>query len=118
MSTTAVAVDHITIAQDIAQESCLRIPMTEQEQISQRQGIFAIASVVKEMCSYANVKEDIAKLILYAALVVEYAADFLAENPHKEMPEHFRWVLANTMILPLSRQSLTVLSGFRIKWNV
>ena len=109
MSTTAVAVDRIAIAQDIAQESCLRIPMKEHEQIPQRQGIFIVASAVKEMCNYANDKEDIAKLILYAALVVEYAADFLAKNPHREMSQHIRCVLASTMILPLSRQSLTAL---------
>ena len=115
MSTTAVRVDRIAIAQDIAQECCLRIPMTEDEQISQRQGIFAAASAVKEMCNYkpANGKEDIAKLIFYCALVIEYATDFSVKNSQRGMSQYMRCVIASTMILPLPRQSLTVLLSVR-----
>ena len=108
----ATPVDPIAIARDIAHESCLRIPMTEPERISQRRGVFVAATAVKEMCNYANGKGDVANLmalILYGALIVEYAADFLAKNPHTKMPEHERCVLTSIAILPSSRQSLTVL---------
>ena len=112
VSPTAVEADRmIAIAQDIVQESCLRIPMTEHQQISQRQGIFVAASAVKEMCKYkpANGEGDTAKLILYCALVIEYATNHFATNPHMEMSQHRRCVLASTTILPLCRPSLTVL---------
>ena len=108
----ATPVDPIAIARDIAHESCLRIPMTEPERISQRRGVFVAATAVKEMCNYANGKGDVANLmalILYGALIVEYAADFLAKNPQAKMPEHKRCVLTSIAIFPSSRQSLTVL---------
>ena len=108
-STMATPADRIAIAQDIAHESCLRIPMTEHKRISQRRGVFLTASVVKEMCIYANGKEDVANVILYGALIVEYAADFLAENPHTEMSEPMRCVPTNTTIY---MQSLTALTAF------
>ena len=60
--------------------------MTEPERISQRHFVFAAASAVKRTCDLWN-EGDVAKLILYCALIVEYAADFLAENPHKEISE-------------------------------
>ena len=66
--------------------------MTEPEQISHHQAIFDAANVVEEMCNDANDKkdleEDIPKLILYCALVVEHAADFI----HRNLSE--RYVLA------------------------
>jgi len=105
----ATPADPIAIARDIAHESCLRIPITEPEQIARRRRIFVAASAVKEMCNYANGKEGVANLILYGALIVEYAADFLAKNPHREMSEHKRCVLTSITILPSSRQSLTLL---------
>ena len=107
----ATPTDPIAIAQDIAHESCLRIPMTEPKRISQRRGVFVAASAVKEMCNYANDKEEVANLILYGALVVEYAADFLAKNPHTELSEPMRCVLTglNLTILPFYRQFLTIL---------
>ena len=98
----------IEIARDIAHESCLRIPITEPERISQRRCVFVAASAVKGMCNYANGKEDVANLILYGALIVEYAADFLAKNPHTKMSERKRCVLTSVTMLPSSRQSLTV----------
>ena len=101
--------DPIAIAWDIAQESCLRIPMTEPERISQRRSVFAAASAVKEMCDDLKKEGDVAKLILCGALIVEYAADFLAKNPNRRMPEHMRCVLTSITTLPLSRQSLTVI---------
>ena len=96
--------DPIAIARDIAQESCLRIPVTEPKRVAQSRGVFVqvAASAVKEMCDYANGKDDVANLILYGALIVEYAADFFAENPHRKMSEHKRCVLTNIAILPLS----------------
>ena len=102
--------DLISVAWDIAQESCLRIPMTEPERISQRHFVFAAASAVKEMCYFEN-EEDVAKLILYCALIVEYAADFLAEHHYKKIPEptSMRCVLTGITILPLFRQYLTAL---------
>ena len=103
--------DFIAIARDIAQESCLRTPITESKHISKRHAILAPARVVKEMCNNANDKmyaeEDIPKLILYCALVVEYAADFVVIHPHTIMSE--RYVHHGGTTLPLSRQSLTVL---------
>jgi len=89
--------DCIAIAQDIAQQSCLRIPMTEPNQISQRRGVFDAASAVKELCNYANGNEDasVANLILYGSLIVEYAANFLADNPHREMSGYKRCVLTS-----------------------
>ena len=88
--------DFIAIARDIAQESCLRTPITESEQISNRHAILAAARAVKEMCNNANDKmyleEDIPKLILYCALVVEYAAEFVVRNPHKEVSDAERYV--------------------------
>jgi len=106
----ATPADPIAIARDIAHESCLRIPITEPEQISQRRSVFVAASAVKEMCNYADgsLKEDVANLILYGALIVEYAADFLAKNPHTKMSGHRRCVPTSITILPLYRQSLTL----------
>ena len=106
--------DSIAIARDIAQESCLRIPMTEPERIPQRHFVFAAASAVTDMCDDPKKEEDVAKLILYGALIVEYAADFLAENPHKKIPEpdeiiKMRCVLTGITIFPLSKQYLTAL---------
>jgi len=104
----ATPADPIATAQDIAQESCLRIRMTdsEPERISQRQSIFVAARAVKEMCNNADEDEDVANLILYGALIVEYAANFFAENSYWELK---RCVFASITILPLSKQSLTVL---------
>ena len=99
----ATPADYIAIARDIAQESCLRIPMTEPKRVAQRRGVFVAASAVKEMCDYANGEEDVANLILYGALIVEYAADFLAENPYRKMSEHKRCVLTSITILPSSK---------------
>ena len=105
----ATPADPIAIARDIAQESCLRIPMTEPKQIAQHRGVFVAATAVKEMCNFADGKEDVANLILYGALIIEYAANFLAENPHGRMSEHKRCVPTSITILPSSRQSLTLL---------
>ena len=107
----ATPADPIAIAQDIAQESCLRIPMTGPERISQRRCVYVAAIAVKEMCDFANGEEDVANLILYGALIVEYAADFLAKNPHTEMSEPMRCVLTdlNPTTLPLYRQFLMIL---------
>ena len=89
--------DPIAIARDVAQESCLLLPMTEPKRFAQRRGVFVAASAVKEMCDYANGKADasVANLILYGALIVEYAAEFFVENPHRKMSEHKRCVLTN-----------------------
>ena len=76
--------------------------MTEPERISQRHFVFAAASAVKDMCDDPKKEDDVAKLILYGALIVEYAADFFAENPHRKMSEHKRCVFTNIAILPLS----------------
>ena len=107
----ATQADLIAVAQDIAQESCLRIPMTVPGQVAHwlRNGVFVAAKAVKEMCN--NADEGDADLILYGALVVEYAANFFAENSHREMsePKNPRCVFASITILPLSRQSLTAL---------
>ena len=96
--------DLISIAQDIAQESCLRIPMTEPERISQRHFVFVAATAVNEMCHDPRQEEDVAKLILYSALIVEYAAEFLVENPHTKIPEPtgMRCVLTGITTLPIS----------------
>ena len=83
--------------------------MTESKRIAQRRGVFVAASAVKEMCNYANGKEDVANLILYGALIIEYATNFLAENPHGKMSEHKRCVPTSITIFPSSRQSLTLL---------
>ena len=114
MATTA---DLIAIAQDIAQESCLRVPLTDMTvpgQVAhwQRHGVFVAAKAVKEMCNLnsADEGEDVANLILYAALVVEYAANYFSENSHREIsePENPRCVFTSIMLLPLSRRSLTI----------
>ena len=97
------AADPIAIARDIAQESCLRIPMTAHERIAQRRGVFVAASAVKGMCDYADKTMDVANVILYGALIVEYAADFLAENPDREISEPMRCVLSSITILPSPR---------------
>ena len=95
MSTTTVNVDFIAIARDIAQESCLRIPMTEDKHISQRQGIFTAANIVKKMCNIpGDLKEGSTKLILFCAIVVELAADILARNPRIDISKFTRYVLA------------------------
>jgi len=95
MSTTTVNVDFIAIARDIAQESCLRIPMTEDKHISQRQGIFTAANIVKEMCNIpGDLKEDLSKLILFCALAIELAAHILARHPWLEIYKFTRYVLA------------------------
>ena len=76
--------------------------MTEPERISQRRGVFVAARAVKEMCNYANGKGDVTNLmalILCGALIVEYAADFLAKNPHTKMSELKRCVLTSITIL-------------------
>ena len=106
----ATQADLIAIAQDIAQESCLRIPMTVPGQVAHwlRNGVFVAAKAVKEMCNNADERD--ANLILYGALVVEYAANFFAEDPHRKIsePKNPRCVFASITILP-SRQPLTVL---------
>ena len=115
--------DLIAIAQDIAQESCLRIPMRVPGQVAhwQRHGVFFAAKAVKEMCNNAHEREDVANLILCGALVIEYAANFFAENSHREPsePENLkpqsRCVFASITILPLSRQSLTVLLRVQVQ---
>ena len=95
MSNTAVAVDFIAIAWDVARESCLRIPMTMDVHISQRQGIFTAANIVKEMCDIpSGGKVGFAELILFCAIVVELAADTLARNPCIDISEFTRYVLA------------------------
>jgi len=106
----ATPTDPVAIARDIAQESCLRIPMTGPERISQRRCVFVAADTVRKMCEISNGEEDVANLILYGALIVEYAADFLAKNPHTEMSE-LRCVLTdlNLTTLPLYRRFLTIL---------
>ena len=93
----------IAIARDIAQESCLRIPMTK-ERISQRHFVFVAATAVNEMCHDPRQEEDVAKLILYSALIVEYAAEFLVENPRTKIPEPtgMRCVLTGITTLPIS----------------
>ena len=94
----------IAIARDIAQESCLRIPMTEPERFSQRHFVFVAATAVNEMCDDPRKEKDVAELILYCALIVEYAADFLVKYPHTKIPESagLRWVLTGITILPIS----------------
>ena len=97
--------DFIAIARDIVQESCLYIPITGPEQISHRRCIFLAASAVKEMCNDNEDSEpDIAKPILYCALVVDYAAYFLAKHPYTRMSEFgsTRYVL----VAPRSRHYL------------
>ena len=100
----ATAVDLIGIAQDIAQESCYHIPISKPEWIVQRRYVFLAATDVKEMCKLASDKKEVAILVLYAALFVDYAANF---SPKSSMSERMRCVLGSATILPLSR-SLTV----------
>jgi len=75
----APEVDLIAIARDIAQESCYRIPVARPEWIAQRHYIFDAARAVKEMCKAANGDEEVANLVLFGAIAVEYAANFLAK---------------------------------------
>ena len=107
--------DLIAIARDIAQESCLRIPVRLPGQVAhwQRHGVLFAAKAVKEMCNNANERDGgVANLILYAALVVEYAANVFAKNSnsHRKIsePENPRCVFASITFLPLSRRSLTI----------
>ena len=99
--------DFIAIARDIAQESCLRFPITEDKHISQREGFFSAAKVVKEMCDiFGDLEEGSTKLILFCALVVELAACCfklaVARNPDTDM--FGKYVLAATR----SMQSLMI----------
>lgn len=103
----ATVVDLIAIAQDIAQESCYHIPISKPEWIVQRRYVFVAATAVKEICKFANDEEEVAILVLYAALVVEYAANFSSKS---SMSQRMMCVPASTTIFPLSRQSLTVLA--------
>jgi len=80
----APEVDLIAIARDIAQESCYRIPVARPEWIAQRHYIFDAARAVKEMCKAANGDEEVANLVLFGAIAVEYAANFLAKNSMSE----------------------------------
>jgi len=109
MVTPVTPPDFIAIARDIAQESCHRIPITER-----RHAISDAAIFVKKLCKTAKDLthwQEIAKLILYCALVVEYAADFVVIYPSTIMSE--RYVHRGGTTLPLSRQSLTVLLSVR-----
>ena len=87
--------DFIAIARDIAQESCLRIPITQDEYISQREGMFVVANVVKQMCNIpGDLKEDLTKLILFCAIIVELVANVLVGIRHIEISKFAGYVLA------------------------
>ena len=123
----ATAVDLIAIARDIVQETCLNFPILNPEWIAQRRDVFVAASAVKEMCEIVNdddiangeeLEEDVTddesdhdapNLLLYCALVVEYAANFLAKYSPKEMSNPMGYVIPHHDI---AMQPLTVL--FRI----
>jgi len=89
----ATEVGLLAIARDIAQESCYRIPVAKPEWIVHRLYVFDAANVVKEMCKVASGEEKFVNLILYGALVVEYAAKFLAESPLSDSDRRRNWMI-------------------------
>lgn len=107
----AIAADLIAIAWDVAQESCYYIPISIPKSIARRHYVFEAATAVKEIANVTpsgeEPEEKVANLVLHGALVVEYAAKF-STNSATSMSAGRRCVLASTMTLPLSRQSLTV----------
>ena len=121
-STMATLPDFIAIARDIVQESCLRIPLTEPERISQCHCIFVSAGLVKEMCDdpdyEEDLQEDIAKLILYCALVVEHTADFLAKHDPNTRISVSRYVLVAPRPFHYLGNLTRAFLGFRTKRNI